>query len=942
MAEDEVAAKVFVCYAREDFAFVRDELSPALAGRGVRVMFDQQDIEPGERWKERIHVLIAEGDAILVVLSPEADDSMECAAECEKAAEFGKRMVPIVRRDVSLPPRLPVGQLQFTNWRDGDPAEAALDDLVSAVVADYEWVRQHAKLADAAATYAARPRSENLLRGANLRQAARWLARPPYPEPALGMRQRELIRASLLSRRRTRISVVAIVAAGLVVVGLLGWRVHDNRLARDRAEDIALAARLASDAEQAVARDDAELGALLARESYLGGLATDSAARTRADAALRAALGERPSRSFLAEDPDDPAGGGYTTIAVSPDGDHLVSVGGTPRAWDLTASPPRPRVLDGIDPTDRAVAFSGDGRFLAVGGEQGLTLFRLDDDLVRVEHTSQPVGFSVALDEAGDRLVASLDGGRVLLWDLSQGLSSTPREIEVPGQGRSVALSATGSKLAVGTFGGRVLLWDDGDFTTPARSERFGVALVGALAFTPDEASVVAGTEEDVELLDLSSGSTRSLGATESNVAAVAVSPDGALAAAGSGQAVRIWSLDDPSARPQVLRTTREVQFANVSFIAEGRELVTRTSDGEVRVWDLQPPTDDEVGTVPALFSTDDQNQVFAAAVDPEGELVATGGEAGRVRLWDRRGDPPEVVALSEEPVFAVAFSRDGETLAVGGLEGLWFIELSGRDPRVEHAMNDRNVRALAVSPDGRWLAVGDHEAAVELWAFDASADEPTHSWPMAGSVSGVAFGRDGGEVAATSFDRLRAWSVPDGEEVLTVAGLRVASIAYGPDDEILGARADGSLVTVGPDGTREVLTPRGEEGYFGGAIDVSPAGDRAVIGDAEGRLALWDVDKEQVMGELPRHEAGVDDVMWAPSGSWVVSAGEDGTARVSVTTDTLAERVCDLVWQNLSLAEWALYMGDEPYRRTCPDLPSGLGAPADADATFSPTIRDQ
>ena len=34
--------------------------------------------------------------------------------------------------------------------------------------------------------------------------------------------------------------------------------------------------------------------------------------------------------------------------------------------------------------------------------------------------------------------------------------------------------------------------------------------------------------------------------------------------------------------------------------------------------------------------------------------------------------------------------------------------------------------------------------------------------------------------------------------------------------------------------------------------------------------------------------------------------------------------RACRIAGRNLSQAEWRQYMGDRPYRKTCPDLPAG------------------
>ena len=49
-------------------------------------------------------------------------------------------------------------------------------------------------------------------------------------------------------------------------------------------------------------------------------------------------------------------------------------------------------------------------------------------------------------------------------------------------------------------------------------------------------------------------------------------------------------------------------------------------------------------------------------------------------------------------------------------------------------------------------------------------------------------------------------------------------------------------------------------------------------------------------------------------------------------STEGLSELVCQKVRRNLTMEEWRQFVGaDIPYERTCPGLPAGEGAPADA-----------
>jgi WD40 repeat protein len=71
-------------------------------------------------------------------------------------------------------------------------------------------------------------------------------------------------------------------------------------------------------------------------------------------------------------------------------------------------------------------------------------------------------------------------------------------------------------------------------------------------------------------------------------------------------------------------------------------------------------------------------------------------------------------------------------------------------------------------------------------------------------------------------------------------------------------------------------------------------------------------------------HEYWVNDVAFSPDGRWLATASADHIARLwYLRQDDLLAEACARLPRNLTETEWQHYLGDEPYRSTCENLPT-------------------
>jgi hypothetical protein len=182
---------IFISYARSDSSALAEELETGLELAGFRPFLDRHDIAAAEEWEKRLGALILGADTVVFILSPAAVRSERCAWEVERAAELGKRLIPVQGTPVpeaEVPERL--RRLNYIFFREGQSFARPLRELAAALRQDVEWIREHTRLSEAAARWQARDRGTRaaddlLLRGDDLADARAWAARRKEGAPEI-------------------------------------------------------------------------------------------------------------------------------------------------------------------------------------------------------------------------------------------------------------------------------------------------------------------------------------------------------------------------------------------------------------------------------------------------------------------------------------------------------------------------------------------------------------------------------------------------------------------------------------------------------------------------------------------------------------------------------------------------------------------------------------
>ena len=191
-------------------------------------------------------------------------------------------------------------------------------------------------------------------------------------------------------------------------------------------------------------------------------------------------------------------------------------------------------------------------------------------------------------------------------------------------------------------------------------------------------------------------------------------------------------------------------------------------------------------------------------AFSPDGQNIATGGEDGKVKIWNASSGFcfvtfPEHTAS----VTTVEFAKQGQILFSASLDGTVraYDLIRYRNFRTFTSPTPVQLSALSVDPSGDVVCAGSLDSfEIYMWSVQTGKLLDILSGHTA-PVSGLAFSPTGNQLASSSWDRsLRLWSIfgrSRASEPITLSS-EGTSLSFNPDGrEICASTLDGQLTFI-------------------------------------------------------------------------------------------------------------------------------------------------
>ncbi|MBX3376065.1 MAG: protein kinase [Phycisphaeraceae bacterium] len=492
----------------------------------------------------------------------------------------------------------------------------------------------------------------------------------------------------------------------------------------------------------------------------------------------------------------------------------------------------------------RFMQFSPDGTKLATASGDGTARvwdYLSGDMIAELDTLRSPVN-GISWSPSGERLATATSDGRVRVWS-ARGVSvaSTP-----PGEDMAthLAWSPAGGRIAVLHWSGKAVVHEDEGLTV-VHTLAAHQGLPAQLAFSEDGKRLYTSGWNDHKVVchDVATGERLWEVNSGTNIT-------GLWHARGASRLVgtNFWwpfTVETGGGPPRAVDPLREqgraIDALSVAITVDGATLVT-SSRTNVGVWDLGERKLRHNKPVDYAWSPQ-------VAVHPDGQMMARGGDAGRVRYYmvgEAFSMPSRVVPISKvtfnDRVMAAAL--DVGKLAYLQADGaMEVVELDGEVKRARVAPTHGKAIGAAMTPDGMVLVTSTAQGKVAVYRS-----------PFDGEARVVELGRAAGPVAVSA----------DGQRIVVGCG-------------------DGSVVVVEGESVRGLAGEGSGSGHDGPvyAVALSPDGKRVASGGFDTVVRVWDVEAGRAVASITPHAKPVMGLAFSPDGAVLATASMDGTAQL-------------------------------------------------------------
>jgi WD40 repeat protein len=576
----------------------------------------------------------------------------------------------------------------------------------------------------------------------------------------------------------------------------------------------------------------------------------------------------------------------YSVLSAefSPDGRYIVMFksiyldGGTNHEiWDVASG----KLLKEL-PTNNSslwsAKFSPDGKYFVTASELGMLKIWDVSSGKLVENLkghSDDVS-SAQFSPDGKYIVTGLEDGTAKIWRVASGeiLHDLKGHIDAVS---SAQFSPNGKYIVTASNDNTAKIWEvsSGKLLHNLTGH---TAEVSSAQFSPDGKHIVTSSRDSTaKIWEVASGEMlHELKQHGGEVWSAEFSPDGKyIVTTFSDETAKIWEISSGKLLQDLKGHTNEVEIAQ--FSPDGKYIVSASNDNTAKIW--------EVSSGKLLHNlTGHTAEISSAQFSPYGKYIVSASYDETAKIWEvSTGKLLQDLKGHKGTFYSVRFSPDGKYIVSASWDKtakIW--EVSSGKLLQDLKGHTEEVISAQFSPDGKYIVSASWDKTAKIWEVASGKllqDLKGHKE----TFYSVRFSPDGKHVITASFDNTtKIWEVSSGE---MLQDLKLEEL-----DNIVNSvqlSFDGKYIVTTFEDREDVALFRDkierrrhmEEEWLSESEKLLPSKRNSITLFSPPNIRNGATGK--LLHQLIGHTSQVPSAQFSPDGKYIVSASDDGTAKI-------------------------------------------------------------